>query len=92
MIATHLPDEYQIRTAPQRGALALLDAHLVVGEHALKAAHSGFVGLPHAEPRKCTIARLLVERFRELRCLLAAYEQLVINSSPAKDDDEDIPY
>lgn len=93
-----IPDEHDLRAAPQRASLALLEAQLLVCEHAIKVAHDGFYGLPHHEPQKRVIARILVERFRELRCMLSAYETIVIKA-PAKSsakscnsDDDDLPF
>ncbi len=77
MTRMELPDTIDLSVAPELGALALLDASLVVADQALRLEHAE---LEHAlrrhdpnRPPEALVASLLTERFRELRSLLGIY-------------------
>jgi len=92
-----LPDAYGMRAAPERSALALLDATLAVAEHTLYAEHPTLDEL-YKEP--CTrppptllIAHLLVRRSAELRELLVSYERAIRDALGEKSFyDGDLPF
>jgi hypothetical protein len=73
-----LPDVLDLRLANELGALALLEAALVVADQSLRLEHAEIDGLRDADPQSmpegvALLASLLSERFRELRSLLGAY-------------------
>jgi hypothetical protein len=77
MTALDFPDSIDLRVAPELGALALLDAALVVADHALHVEHAELDAalrrLDPDRPPEFFIAALLAGRLRELRTLVAAY-------------------
>jgi hypothetical protein len=78
MTKIELPDLLELRLANELGALALLEAALVVADQSLRLEHAEIdrvlrdAGQPVPEGLTL-LASLLSERFRELRSLLGAY-------------------
>ena len=81
MTQMELPDTIDLAVAPELGALALLDAALVVAGHALHIEHADLEDIlrrfASERPPEALVAALLVVRFRELRSLLALYTAAV---------------
>ena len=77
MTMLELPDTFDLRTAPELGALALLDAALAVADQVLRREHAQLdtaLERPGVERAPEVIAAyLLVHNMRNLRCLLALY-------------------
>jgi hypothetical protein len=92
MTRRQLPDPELIRSAPECAALALLDFGLALADTALRLEHPT-VGADPVAPtplpaRPLLLAELLVERFLELRNLIAHYNAAVddalgIDNAPA---------
>lgn len=99
MMPSTLPDCAQIRRAPQRTALILLDAALLVAERALRAEHHN-LDLAFAEPQHevspvLITGHFLVSRFAELRSLLATYDATLthaLGEDRAFFDFDDLPF
>lgn len=87
-----LPDTIDIAVAPELGALALLDAALVVADHVLHVQHVELEDILRRfdfdRPPDAVIAALLAQRLRELRSLLALYTATVQRIGPS----DDIPF
>ncbi len=81
MTQLELPDTIDLAVAPELGALALLDAALVVAGHALHIEHIDLDDILRRRdfdrPPDAIVAVLLAQRFRELRSLLALYTAAV---------------
>jgi hypothetical protein len=81
MTQMELPDTIDLAVAPELGALALLDAALVVADHALHIEHIDLDDIlrrrDFERPPDAIVAVLLAQRFRELRSLLALYTAAV---------------
>ena len=81
MTQMELPDTIDLAVAPELGSLALLDAALVVADHALHLEHANLPdilqGLDFERPPDAIVAARLAQRFRELRSLLALYTAAV---------------
>ena len=92
MTRLDLPDVFDLRRAPELGALALLDAALVVADEALHLEHAALDRIlrrPDPErPREVIVAALLAARLRELRALVAAY----VAASRGPDCCDEIPF
>jgi hypothetical protein len=77
MTQMELPDTIDLAVAPELGVLALLDAALIVADHALHIEHVELEDILRRfdfdRPPDAMIAALLSQRFRELRSLLALY-------------------
>lgn len=86
-----LPDPELIRAAPECAALALLDFGLALADTALRIEHPA-VGADRVQPtplpaRPLLLAELLVERFLELRSLIAHYNAAVDDALGIDDAD-----
>jgi hypothetical protein len=85
MIPPELPDGSDLRAAPELAILALLDAALTIAAETLRSEHPG---LDAASQRRSVeyaphvlVAYLLLQRFREIRGLLANYRSAVCRGS-----------
>jgi hypothetical protein len=92
MTQMELPDTIDLAVAPELGSLALLDAALIVADHALHIEHANLAdilrGFDFERPPDALVAALLTARFRELRSLLALYTAAVQRIG----DNQDIPF
>lgn len=84
MTALELPDCSDLRHAPELALLALIDSALLVATEALRLEYPGIEAsqlrrVEHAP--HVLLAFLLLERFRELRFLLANYHAVVRHDS-----------
>lgn len=89
MTTIHLPDSVDLRTMPELGALALLDAALVVADQVLEREHANLYSAlerPGIERTpEVVIAYLLVRSMTDLRRLLGLYAAAVRRSQPPSD-------
>lgn len=84
-----LPFYQPLFPAPERAALTLLHAALLVTEHSLRDAHATLDGcheLQHHAPIVVATARLIVGRCAELRSLLDLYDSAVDDLTRANDE------
>jgi hypothetical protein len=91
MTRPRLPDPESLRSAPESAALALLDFGLALADTALRLEHPS-VGADRLAPtplpaRLLLLAELLVERFLELRTLIAHYNAAVDHALGIDDPD-----
>lgn len=94
MTEIKLPDFLDLRFAQELGALALLDAALVVAEQTLRLEHAELDTVLRAvdlqRPAEVVLAAVLTDRFREVRSLLGAYTDAVRHSDAVRH--HDIPF
>lgn len=85
MTPVEMPDSSELHGAPELAILAVLDAALASATETLHLQHPGLEaackrrGVEHAPP--VLVAYLLLQRFRELRGLLANYRAAVCPAS-----------
>lgn len=89
MRSLELPDSIDLRTAPELGSLALLDAALIIAAETLRLEHADLGAvLQQADIRRppdALIAALVAERCREMRALLRMYAAAVRRLHSADD-------